>query len=435
MIKILSHVHQFVPVVERERDVDVGNGITVSQPVSSLHSLLFGGDQLTVARVRGAQEAKSNSVSSSKRFDGLIPVLEDWHTEVILVEVNRCVKFVYVYVSVLQVIWKYFYDTNSAGEHCTLYQMRNLINHQNVGKVLKNCFNSCNDFLNTTITGHILSAALKTFGMRTLNSQPSGDVIPCPENVWAQTNDERKALLDKLSRSIVEKYINHFFNSTVSSSGDHVHDYTNYLMSIGCMYMLFRDAIREGDGERVFLYYRYLLPLFINAGRRNYANESLNLLCQYYFDLPPRMSQQLIWCRFINTAGVKGRNIPCDQHLEHLNRILKGTIHGLGANKSSEGFVRRSKALGVMNEILSRYDESNFVSSPSGVHNIPENKKELELIIKELQDHKVFEIIQGRKHPSFEQPVSVVHIKPVPDILTWVTHHLTSRYYTNKNKC
>ena len=283
--------------------------------------------------------------------------------------------------------------------------------------------------LNITITGHILSAALKEFGMVTLDSQPSEGIIPCPENVLTQSDGERKSLLEKLSRIVVEKYTNHFFNSTVCSSGDSVCDYTSYLMSIGCMYMLFRDAIREGDGDRVLLYYRYLLPLFINAGRHNYANDCLNLLCQYYFDLPPKMAQQLIWCRFINTAGVKGRNIPCDQHLEHLNRVLKGTIQGLGSNKTPEGIVRRSKALGAMNEVLSRFDESNDVSSLSGAHNVPVIKKELESIVKELQNHKAFEVIQGRKYPSFDKPVSVVHSKPVSAILSWVADHLTSHYY------
>ena len=52
-----------------------------------MHSIPFGGDQLTAARVRGAQAAKCNSVTSAKRFDGLIPVIEDWHTKVVLLEV------------------------------------------------------------------------------------------------------------------------------------------------------------------------------------------------------------------------------------------------------------------------------------------------------------------------------------------------------------
>lgn len=44
-----------------------------------MHPILFGGDQLTAARARGAKKAKINSVDPSLRFDGLIPIAEDWH--------------------------------------------------------------------------------------------------------------------------------------------------------------------------------------------------------------------------------------------------------------------------------------------------------------------------------------------------------------------
>ena len=87
MIKIMSHVHQLVPVVEYKQEVNVGDGRTTSQPMSTLHPVLLGGDQLTAARIRGTQEAKFNSVPISKRFDGLTPVIEDWHTKVNILEV------------------------------------------------------------------------------------------------------------------------------------------------------------------------------------------------------------------------------------------------------------------------------------------------------------------------------------------------------------
>ena len=65
MIK-MSHVHQFVPMVECEQEVDVGDGRTTSQPMSLLQPVLFGSDQLTAARIRGAQEAKCNSITAFK---------------------------------------------------------------------------------------------------------------------------------------------------------------------------------------------------------------------------------------------------------------------------------------------------------------------------------------------------------------------------------
>ena len=151
--------------------------------------------------------------------------------------------------------------------------------------------------------------------------------------------------------------------------------------------------IKEGDGKRVLQCYQYFLPVFINAGC-HYANESLNLLCQYYFDLSPQMAQ-LIQTRFINTTSVRGQNIPADQHLEHLNRILKGTIEGLGSNKSKENILRGSKALGVTDHTLNRYDQDNSVCLLSGAYSVPGSQKELQMIIKELQEHKVFEVITG----------------------------------------
>ena len=161
------------------------------------------------------------------------------------------------------------------------------------------------------------------------------------------------------------------------------------------MYLFFKDSINEGDGQRVLQCYRDYLPVFINAGHHNYANESLNLLCQYYFDLPPQMGQQLIWSRFISTTGVRGRNIPADQHLEHLNRIIKETIEGVGSNKSKENVVQGSKALGVTHHILNKYDQDNIVCLSSGVHSVPGSQKELQMIIKKLQEHQVFEVTSG----------------------------------------
>ena len=40
---------------------------------------LVGGDQLTVARIRGTQKIRGNSETSEQRFDGLLPVVVDWH--------------------------------------------------------------------------------------------------------------------------------------------------------------------------------------------------------------------------------------------------------------------------------------------------------------------------------------------------------------------
>lgn len=83
-------------------------------------------------------------------------------------------------------IWKYYYSISSAAEHGTLYQLRNKINRTDVVKNPKSNFDACDDFIETIIIGYILSAALKTLEIASLEDQPPENVIgiQSPENLW-----------------------------------------------------------------------------------------------------------------------------------------------------------------------------------------------------------------------------------------------------------
>ena len=116
------------------------------------------------------------------------------------------VCYITILFNVLQIIWKYYYSIGSATEHGTLYQLRNKINRTNVVKNPKSNFDACDDFIETIITGHILSAALKTLEISSLQDQPSDVVIgiESAENLWTYTNTERKAVLHTVSQKIVK---------------------------------------------------------------------------------------------------------------------------------------------------------------------------------------------------------------------------------------
>ena len=88
MVKIVSHMQQYVPALNCSDVTYIPSSMqTVATPEVVFHKKLFGGDQFTAARVRGAQTAKSNGKTALNRLDGVIPVVEDWHTEVLLYEV------------------------------------------------------------------------------------------------------------------------------------------------------------------------------------------------------------------------------------------------------------------------------------------------------------------------------------------------------------
>ena len=51
------------------------------------HKIIPGGDQLTVAQVRGLQAIRSMEDSSMDRFNGLLSISQDWHARVKVLKV------------------------------------------------------------------------------------------------------------------------------------------------------------------------------------------------------------------------------------------------------------------------------------------------------------------------------------------------------------
>ena len=89
MVDIMSHLHQYVPTVEYTEKISVTDSDGyVEIPQAIFHRILFGGDQLTAARARGAERIRMNSVSPQARLEGLIQCAEDWHTKLNLLGVN-----------------------------------------------------------------------------------------------------------------------------------------------------------------------------------------------------------------------------------------------------------------------------------------------------------------------------------------------------------
>ena len=70
--------------------------------------------------------------------------------------------------------------------------------------------------------------------------------------------------------------------------------YANRILSLGCYYLEYSDGIREGDESRVLRCWKYLLPLFHNAQRNNYAIESLTFFFQNDFLLSPCQAVELM---------------------------------------------------------------------------------------------------------------------------------------------
>lgn len=76
----MKHVHdRYIPFQEYTEEKTISSGETVTITKAKHHQILFGGDQLTAARMRNAQKSRMNKDYPSDELRGIVPVSEDWH--------------------------------------------------------------------------------------------------------------------------------------------------------------------------------------------------------------------------------------------------------------------------------------------------------------------------------------------------------------------
>ena len=85
----MDHYQEYVPTKStKELYSDPDSDETVDVHIDEFHHILFGGDQLTAERACGSKKIRSNAERGVERFEGLQPVVEDWHTRVALLKVS-----------------------------------------------------------------------------------------------------------------------------------------------------------------------------------------------------------------------------------------------------------------------------------------------------------------------------------------------------------
>ena len=313
-------------------------------------------------------------------------------------------KYVTLSCHLLQVIWKRLFDTSSGMDVGTLYHLRNLVNRRNVTKQVKSDVNANEDFLELCVTGYILVAVMSFLGMTAIEDSPHSSIVS-PDS-WMEEDLLRSTTLMKIADAIVEKYVDleaEFCDPSQpqsSSQDSSNHNYGKEVISLGLLFLNFKDAVREGDGDRVLRMWKYFLLLFRATGHTNYAMEALTLLLQCNVFLPPNLAEQIKWSRFINVHGQLGRNISCDLHMEHLNRIIKSSIEGLGSNKSEKAIVRAGKCVGKFMKVLTAYDKQAGLLNKGGDHSEKSYMKDLHQIIDQLCKSNV---LNTCTHKSFSK--------------------------------
>ena len=245
-----------------------------------------------------------------------------------------------------------------------------------------------------------------------------------------KNDSERKSILMDVASDIVDKYLDlssifadskSSHTQTTRTPPDSVFAYSCEILTLGLLLLEFKDSIRHGDGDRdmrVWKFFPFDIQSFSQKELGYRSADHSNTI------LPPQLAEQLKWSRFISTHDTFGHNISCDLHMEHLNKLAKVAVEGLGANKSEKAITRVGKAIGTMTSILDNFDAVNKVPSESGAHSKKSSEKDLNKIINQLVKSKVFDIIPGQKHKSYPNiKTNCIRTLPEQDLKDWMIKH------------
>ena len=415
MCRILEKLHEYVPQQSETEKTLLENGIEIEYETYKFCHLVMAGDQLTCARIRGAQAVRSHGDNNLEKLNGFVPATMDWHAKVTLLKVlasqsDTC-KYMHIYrlfgfdfwMSTLLQIKEHLHSCTDKG---TFAQLINLLFRTSVPKEepMRNV-KAAEDFLQLILTAYTINAA---------------------DTVTAKFTSRPDVLAT--AKLIVSNYcsllIGNNSNDDTHTAPDCVLVYSKELLTLSLLWFGFYDSIKEGDGERVKRYWKFMLLLFKASKRRNYAVEAANFLINETL-YPPRLKNQMLWSRFVNVKGRQGCNIPLDLHMEHMNRRVKAALRNLNSNVTPNSIDRIGKSIGVIRNICSIFEETK--SPGAERHKKACWKKDLNEILECLRSVQPFMNIPGRRHKHFSFNKGLLECINVKTVITWLNDQYKSR--------
>ena len=296
------------------------------------------------------------------------------------------------------------------------------------------------DFFETVLSGYIVAAAKEVMATDDLHDcntvakalvekfvdislppiEPSSsDDQESPSDDQESLADDQVSPADDQESSSHLSYVNH----------DSVYAYAIDFLTMGLLWHGFHDSIRHGDGDRIVIYWKFLMVLFKEEGHFNYAKEGFGLVAQSLL-LSPRKAAELKWCRTVNTHGRVGQNIPVDLHMEHLNANLKSMLHHLGSNITPDSVLRASRALGAVRTVCANFEDILDISHGTDFHLKPSFEKDLLRITDELESAQVFKQKENRQYQSFKRHKPRMSSVDWEKVTKWAKEQILKYHHT-----
>ena len=199
----------------------------------------------------------------------------------------------------------------------------------------------------------------------------------------------------------LESSSNAIIHTAQQEKSDHIYNYHRGKLAFGLLLFEFEDAVKECDGARLISVYKLAL-LFYKCYGHKYAYVTLLYLVKLQATSTQQQSNSLVWNRFYNKYGGKGKNISLDLRMEQLNKLLKSQLRALGSNIKENNAARVANAIEGLELLLNSIDRDCIMSTRKGHRSKGTDVNTVKQIVNDLMGKQVFMKLPEREgYPSF----------------------------------
>ena len=305
-------------------------------------------------------------------------------------------------------IFKKLYK-NSEREQGTLRYFREKLQRRNVTNDVKH-YEDCEQLFLSIGKCFTVEALLEFFGMESKEDHIKRNR---PPYYILEVDDNKKKYYD----SVLDKFVDQFLINSPNDNDDDNDDddeessptnndfVTNYSLCLLKYYFIFLDfkaAVKEGNGETIAILHKQLVPHFkALPGFNNYAIEMLISVVQNSVFLSDAEAHQCIWASTVNWRGGARNNIEIDLLQENRNKSLKKSIKAMGANKTDNAIDRSSHAFGGEDKIAENFDVQIQRETQSSSHSHRTTAADEGIVMADLRVVKPFTSVPNTVHESF----------------------------------
>ncbi len=196
-------------------------------------------------------------------------------------------------------------------------------------------------------------------------------------------------------------------------------------MALGLLALDFEDAREHADGEHILRLYKIIFLLYRLDGRTKYTYYTFLMFAQNYYLLPPKLSFDLVWNRFIDSTGKVDNNKEIDRAVEHWKKLFKLDCREFQGKITDENIKRASNSYQEMEAAMNNFDTVNNVKKPSGKHRKRITNSDIIALSQQLIKGEVFREKPGRCHSAFPTfPSNIFAGIDVPVLKEWMSKKL-----------